>query len=226
MSAYDILTGYGVTRLCHFTKLQNLTHIITSENGVLASDSIRQDTKNVNDKARYDGELDFVCCSVQYPNSWFLKSAMQNNCDKIFRDWVVLYVDLSILKYNHAKFCPCNASTSKGAYINENMDEIHSIFAEHVPPKDYSRTAKMLSCCPTDGQAEILIKQNIPRKYIIGIAVGNEDIAKRVYAMLKLYNIKHICLYIAPDVLTTTWSTMIKNGHSPNEFQYEWSEED
>ena len=73
MSAYDILTTRGVTRLCHFTKLQNLTHIITSADGVLASSSIRQDTKNVNDVARYDGELDFVCCSVQYPNSWFLK---------------------------------------------------------------------------------------------------------------------------------------------------------
>lgn len=67
MSAYDILAARGFTRLCHFTKLQSLTHIITSENGILASSSIRQDTKNVNDTARYDGELNFVCCSVQYP---------------------------------------------------------------------------------------------------------------------------------------------------------------
>ena len=51
MSAYDILTTRGVTRLCHFTKFQNLTHIITSADGVLASSSIRQDTKNVNDTA-------------------------------------------------------------------------------------------------------------------------------------------------------------------------------
>ena len=41
MSAYDILLSRGVTRLCHFTKLQSLTHIISSEQGVLASGSAR-----------------------------------------------------------------------------------------------------------------------------------------------------------------------------------------
>ena len=97
MSAYDILITRGVTRLCHFTKFQSLTHIITSVDGVLASSSIRQDMRNVNDTARYDGELDFVCCSVQYPNSWFLKIAMKNNSDRIFSEWIVLYIDLNIL---------------------------------------------------------------------------------------------------------------------------------
>lgn len=226
MSAYDVLTARGVTRLCHFTKLQSLTHIVTSANGVLASNSIRQDTKNVNDTARYDGELDFVCCSVQYPNSWFLKKAMQNNLDKIFKDWIVLYVDLSILRYKNAKFCPCNASKSSGAYINGNMDNIDSIFATSVSTFAYPRSPKMLSSCPTDGQAEILIEDSIPREYINGIAVGNEDVAKRVYAILKMYGISHIHLYIAPDVLTTNWSNMIKNGRRPDEIQCDWSEED
>lgn len=225
MSAYDILTARRVTRLCHFTKLQSLTHIITSVNGVLASSSIRQDTKNVNDTVRYDGELDFVCCSVQYPNSWFLKTAMQNNPDKIFKDWVVLYVDLSILKYKNAKFCPCNASRSCGAYINENMDNIDSIFATSVSAFAYSRPLKMLSSCPTNGQAEILIENSIPREYITGIAVGNEEVAKRVYAILKMYGVGHISLYIAPDVLTPNWSSMIRNGCRPDEIQCDWSEE-
>lgn len=78
-------------KICHFTKFQGLTHIIPSADGILASSSIRQDTKNVTDTARYDGELDYVCCSIQYPNSWFLKKAIQNNTDKIFKEWVVLY---------------------------------------------------------------------------------------------------------------------------------------
>jgi len=226
MSAYDVLTVRGVTRLCHFTKLQSLTHIVTSANGVLASNSIRQDTKNVTDTARYDGELDYVCCSVQYPNSWFLKKAMQNNPDKIFKDWVVLYVDLSILNCKSTKFCPCNASKSSGAYIDDDMDNIDAIFATSVSTFAYSRSPKMLSSCPTDGQAEILIEDSIPRDYINGIAVGNEDIAKRVYAMLKMYGMERIPLQIAPDVLTPNWSYMIKNGRLPDETRCEWSEED
>lgn len=226
MSAYDILMARGVTRLCHFTKLQSLTHIITSANGVLASNSIRQDIKNATDTARYDGELNYVCCSVQYPNSWFLKKAMQNNPDKIFKDWVVLYVDLSILNCKSAKFCPCNASKNFGIHIDDDMDNIDSIFATSVPTFQYPRSPRMLPSCPTDGQAEILIKDSIPREYVIGIAVGNEDVEKRVYAMLKMYGMERISLYVAPDVLTPNWSSIIKNGRRPDETQCDWSEED
>lgn len=225
MSAYEILTARGVTRLCHFTKFQSLTHIIPSADGILASSSIRQDTKNVTDTARYDGELDYVCCSVQYPNSWFLKKAMQNNTDKIFKDWVVLYVDLSILKYKSAKFCPCNASKSYGTHIDDRMENIDSIFATSVPAFAYPRSPQMLASCPTDGQAEILIRDSIPREYIIGMTVGNEEVAKRIYGMLKMYGMEQIPLYVAPDVVTPNWSSMIKNGRRPIETQCGWSEE-
>lgn len=224
MSSYDILNARGVTRLCHFTKLQSLTHIITSEEGILASNSIRQDIKNVTDTARYDGELDFVCCSVQYPNSWFLRKAKQNNSDEIFAEWVVIYIDLRILQYKTAKFCPCNASTARGRYINEDMRKIESIF--NYSTRNRVRTIKMLSCCPTDDQAEILIEYNIPRESIIGIATGNEDSAKRVYAMLKMYDLEFIPVYIAPDVLTTEWSNMIREGRYPKEIRCNWLEED
>lgn len=222
MSAYDVLLSRSVTRLCHFTKLQSLTHIIASEPGVLASGSIRQDTKNPYDTARYDGELNFVCCSVEYPNSWFLNRAKESNYNPIFNDWAVLYIDLDILKEKRIKFCPCNASKARGAYINENEDEIESIFYNS---DRYPRTPQMLPACPTDGQAEILIADNVPRKYIKGIALGNEDVAKRVYAMLKMYDMDHIPLYIAPDVLTPNWSPLIKSGRRPEEILCVWPEE-
>lgn len=226
MSAYDILMAHGVTRLCHFTKLQNLTHIINSEDGILASSLIRQDTKNVTDKFRYDGELNYVCCSVQYPNSWYLEKAMQTNPDKVFKDWVVLYIDLSILNYKSAKFCPCNASKEKGAYIDDDIDNIEAIFATSVPTCQYPRSPRMLASCPTDGQAEILIKDSIPREYITGIAVGTKDVAKQVYGMLKTFCVESIPLYIAPDVLTSNWSKMIRNGCLPDETKCYWSEKD
>lgn len=226
MEAYEILAARGVTRLCHFTKLQSLTHIINSENGIVASSSIRQDMKNVNDEERYDGEPDYVCCSVEYPNAWFLQKTKERNPDRIFRDWVVLYVDPSILKYKNAKFCPCNASRGRGMYINENMERVGDIFAEKVPHAGFSRTPDMLPCCPTDGQAEILIENNIPRKYINGIAVGDKDMAGRIYSMLKICGAEDIDLYIAPDVFTREWSIMIKDGRRPEEIWCDWSEED
>jgi hypothetical protein len=170
--------------------------------------------------------MDYVCCTVQYPNSWFLKTAMQKNSDKLFKEWVVLYVDLSILKFKHAKFCPCNASKCSGAYIDDRMDNISSIFATSIPTFQYQRPARMLDSCPTDGQAEILIKDNIPREYIVGIAVGSEDVAERVYAILKMYNVDRIPIYLAPDILTTGWSRMIRNGCQPEEIQRDWPKEE
>ena len=133
---------------------------------------------------------------------------------------------MSILRYKNTKFCPCNASKASGAYISNDMNDIDSIFASTGSAFAYPRSSKMLSCCPTDGQAEILIEDNIPRKYIYGIAVGNEDVAGRIYAMLKIYNLEHISLYIAPDILTKKWSSMVRNGCLPDEIQYHWSEED
>lgn len=217
MSAYDILSRRGVTRLCHFTKLQSFTHIITSPQGILPSNSIRQDTKNTIDNARYDGELDYICCSIQYPNSWFLNRAVERNLDKIFKDFIVLYIDPSILNEREAKYCPCNSSRENGAYICDDMGSIDSIFSNAVRTFRYSRPSKMLRCCPTDGQAEILIKRNIPCRYITGIAVGNVDIALRVSGILELFDIKSIPIYVAPDVLTTRWSNIIKNGECPTE---------
>ena len=226
MKAYDILKARGVSRLCHFTKFKSLTHIIPSADGILASDSIRPDTKNVTDKARYDGEPDFVCCSVEYPNSWFLNSAKQKDNNQIFREWVALYIDLEILNQRVAKYCPCNASKSSGHYIDSNMDNVASIFETSVTTFMYPRSLKMLSCCPTDGQAEIMIKDNIPRDYIIGIAVSDKEIARRIYSMLKTCGVKQIPLYVAPEVLDTSWSNMIKNGQRPSETTCVWSGEE
>ena len=79
--------------------------------------------------------------------------------------------------------------------------------------------------CPTDGQAEILIKDNIPLEYIKGIVTGTEEIAKLVYAMLKIYGMEKISLYIAPDVISTNWSKMIKEGLLPIETRYKCLEE-
>jgi hypothetical protein len=106
------------------------------------------------------------------------------------------------------------------------MEEVESIFATSVPTFKYQRNSRMLDSCPTDGQAEILIKDNIPRDFIIGIATGNEDIAERVYAMLKTYDVRKIPIYIAPDVITPNWSNMIKNGRRPDEKKCVWSEEE
>jgi hypothetical protein len=219
VTAHEFFKARGVTRLCHFTKLKMLTHILTSNEGILASASIRSDVKTVIDINRYDGELDYVCCSIEYPNSWFLREAQQRDTDQIFSDWVVLYIDLGILDNRDTKFCACNAGKGCGSHIFNNLGELKKLYSSPNIFRRY-RTPRMLSCCPTDDQAEVLIKDNIPIKYITGIAVGNDDIAARVSAILTTYSIFDKQIFIAPDVVSTNWSTIVRTGRRPNEILY------
>lgn len=215
MIAYDLLTKRHVSRLCHFTKLKSLSHILSSEEGVLASNSIRSDVKDVVDTQRYDGELEHVCCSIEYPNSWFLKKAIQRDTDRIFKEWVVIFISLDILNHRNAKFCSCNAAKCSGKYIFDDAQNIYTLFEKTVNGRP--RSSKMLPCCPTDDQAEILINKNIPRDFIVGIAVGNKEIAERVYAMLLTYKVNNIPIYLSPNILSTDWSQMVRLGQKPNE---------
>ena len=75
MSAVEILRKRGVTRLCHFTSLKNLIHILTENDGILSTDRIEFDIKSRNDPDRFDGQMESVCCSVEYPNSWYMNRA-------------------------------------------------------------------------------------------------------------------------------------------------------
>lgn len=218
MSCYTYLQGRGVTRLCHFTKIKDLTHIISSDLGISAVTAIRPDVKDQKDPARYDGELDHVCCSVEYPNSWYLRKAQQRDPDQIFRDWVTIYIDLDILNHRDVKFCACNAATKHGAYVFSDKTMLPSLFESPVVSGRY-RVSKMLSCCPTDDQAEILIKDSIPYQFFSGFAVTSEINAQLVYSIVETLGKPQIPIVIAPEVLNTGWSARVRSGFRPQEVE-------
>lgn len=220
MSGYEILLNHGVTRLCHFTKLQTLCHIVSNEQGILATNEISWDTKNVTDPNRYDGKMNCVCCSIQYPNSWYLLKAQARDQDEIFREWTIIYIDPSILLHRKAMFSPCNAGTAHGNYINDNINELDSVFDLRVSGWNYTRSPMMLPNCPTNGQAELLIQDNIPRSLIFGIAVSNTDMAARISAMLKTVDQTRIKIYIAPDLFSKVWSEKARAGIVPIEEEF------
>lgn len=221
MGAYEILCYHRVTRLCHFTKLQTLSHILLSSDGILATSKINRDTLNQVDNVRADGELDYVCCSIEYPNSWYLDNARRRNTDEIFKEWVIIYIDPAIVKKREIKVCECNAARGNGKYICTGDDQnVENLFATKVKSFQYPRTAKMLVSCPTNAQTEILIKDSIPREYIMGIVVGNEETAEAVYAMRKTLEVEKIDIFVSPQVVTTEWSALIHKGIRPLEEKY------
>ena len=214
--AYNFLLSKDVTRICHFTKAVSLLHILTSSDGILATNFLNEQQKRNNDLERLDNNLDFVNCSIEYPNTWYLKRVRDN--DPIFKDWVIIFIDLNSLKNKQLKFCPCNAATANGKYIDSEYSTLVNMYN---PVLNYKwlrkRTAKMLPCCPTDDQAELLIHKNIELSNITGLAVTNEMIAFEVDARCKILNVATPPIFIAPDLFETKCSDLIRRGIRPQE---------
>ena len=218
VKAYEYLLGRGATRLCHFTKVQSLTHILLSEDGILATAFISGDIIQQNDMARLDNQTDYVSCSLQYPNCWYWEEAKNRDNDIIFSEWVVLTIDLEILKSIKYKFCSCNAARNCGIYISDDLCKIPDLYGNPNMLGRY-RKLSMLSCCPTDDQAEIIVYKNIPISYINGVIVGNNDSAKHIAAILKTVGRK-IPIYVSADVCNKNWSNMVRRGVKPFETEY------
>ena len=82
----------------------------------------------------------------------------------------------------------------------------------------------MPACCPTDGQAEILIKNNIPRNLIFGIVVPNKEMAERTAAMLKITNQTQIKISICKEISQkrgVIWLGMVSFQKNMNTYMIE-----
>jgi hypothetical protein len=175
---------------------------------------------NPTDPDRYDGRDDLICCSIEYPNTYYFVKVRES--DYLFKDWVVLLINPSYLWHPETCFCPCNASRSRGGYIQTGIQGFRSLYAETSPGISFSRPARHLPAAPTDIQAEVLLKDPIPLDSITGIAVQSEEQAQREVCRLNLQGISiEKPIYIAPDFFTRTeLSGLIQQGVRAKEILY------
>ena len=221
----------GITRLCHFTPSRNLGHIAEDPRGILASRHLAKDEKavfNPTDLARLDGYPDHVCCSIQYPNAWYFKTA--RNKERLFHDWVVLLIDARYLWGAGAKFCPRNAAAQHGTLIREGVDGFEALFANTVEGTGnqvFSRGPRRPAFLPTDEQAEILIPDHIQRHDIVGFAVYDDSQAKRELARLKLLDQEPPPVVIVPEFYDPhALSAMLRAGYPPVERKHQKGADD
>lgn len=212
----------NIERLCHFTKSSKLLHIMSSEDGIL-SNNFFDDLEEIldkNDRRRLDGKEDYVCCSVQYPNSWYLDKI--KNSDPLFQEWVILFINPELMLNNSTYFCHRNAASDYGSNLKRGFEGFSAMFNQTVQGKFLiRRPSSMLTCCTTDGQAEVLLYKNVPRSFITGIAVPNHEQAKKESIRLGLIEAPQIPIIIAPDLFSNNWSIMAKNGRVPVENLFE-----
>ena len=216
----------GITRLCHLTPSRNLVHIATDPSGILDSKSLAGDdaaTFNPVDQERLDGFLDHVCCSIQYPNAWYLRNVRHK--DKVFHDWVILLIEPDYLWGQGTKFSPRNAAASHGSYVKDGIKGFQRLYAEKSAGSGghiYSRGINHPDFLPTDEQAEVLVPSPIPRSDIIGVVVPDKSQAKREIARLEALGVQLRRFLIAPELFDPVQlSSTLRSGNLPSEVEHD-----
>jgi hypothetical protein len=214
----------GITRLCHFTPSRNLVHILTGTTGILATKKLQKDERSVftaTDLERLDRHEGYICCSIEYPNAWYFDKAKSK--DKLFQDWVVLFINPQYLWLSGTRFCPRNAASGYGRSVAEGEQAFLEMFANSITGaygKTFTRSSNHLDCCPTDNQAEVLIPDQIGISDILAIAVPTETQAKNESTRLRFLGVPEdrFNFIIAPELFEKyTLSSLISSGKRPRE---------
>lgn len=192
----NIIKDRNITRLCHFTRTNNLPFIlgdgIDSHNGIIANTLITDASfLKPTDDNRVDGKKDYICTSVQYPNSFYFSTVQKNEAQKLFSDWVIMEIDPKVIN-DTTLFCPVNAATKGGTLIKGGVDAFEHIFDNVVygaRDRAFERGMFKPHNIPTNIQAEVMIKNKISKEHIFGLIFVNEEEAKKEKLRLELCGI-------------------------------------
>lgn len=215
------MNNRGVRRLCHFTKSKNMPQILNNFDGVLSTDAIPEYYRETNDKQRFDGKKNYICCSIEYPNVYYLDRIKDN--DKLFNEWVIIGIDIQIVLECDILFSKVNAATERGKYILSGVEGLKSIYNNEIitNKRTIRRNPNLPASCATDIQAEVMILEKIDRKYIKELIVPNEQQARREYIRMNLLGIgKDMKIKICPELFKRELGNNLNKGRIPKEIEY------
>ncbi len=181
----DFLRERSVRFLVHFTHIDNLPSIM--KQGILPR-SLINDKGIVSDDMRLDGNEEYGCFSLTYPNYLMLyQKKKKSPCQ-----YIILMIGIEALSEIEEEgiiFFPGNAARSdmrgKGGY---GTSAIEAMFAENIFSKDGIKICRenqrLESQYTTDPQAEVQIKSVVPAKYIRAIYVEDNSTRKKAEHMV------------------------------------------
>lgn len=167
----------NIWRLCHLTQTDKLLSILSSDEGILSQEAIVRKglAVELNDTNRLDGHRSYVSCSVQRSNLLYHRAKRDVGTCKT---WTMLSIDPSLCYDAKTRFCHVNAATMRGWYITRGYEGFLRMFSGY-------RDKSMLDSFTTDEQAEVMIFNSIPLKYITGISFPNVRVRDMVLAQMK-----------------------------------------
>ncbi|HHP0468292.1 TPA: DarT ssDNA thymidine ADP-ribosyltransferase family protein [Vibrio harveyi] len=158
---------HGIKEIIHFTKIENAKGILDiGINSKLYNKEIRK-KNNINDLNRFDYRTHMISLSISYPNDkMFYKYRMQDTN----QEWVIFKLCPSLLWELDCLFCSTNAANVSISSRSESTllgsQALANMFSD-----DFGGLRR---CDPFDSQAEVLVNNHIPKKYIKAIVAEKE----------------------------------------------------
>ena len=155
----------------HFTRIENLRSIL--QEGLLSHEMLTKRRQQFfsNDLDRADKHPEAICLSISFPNYkmfYLIREESKKISDVNDSQWVVLLLNAKILEELECAFCQQNAAhktvssisledRKKPEALKGMFEDFYNIKHQDLPiPHNY----------PTHPQAEILVLDRIPARYI------------------------------------------------------------
>ena len=175
----------AITRLVHFTRVTSLAGIIAAREIASTRSLLNRGVNGVvNDPRRLDRHRDYVCCSIEYPNVYLLDDYRKERPEQ---EWVHLCLTPVLLALPSTRFSPVNAATARGDLVQDGIEGFESMFQPRVSARGRRRQEYRLPNCPTDIQAEVLVRHAVPTWAIVQIVVESDAVKASVAPLLAIW---------------------------------------
>lgn len=184
------LADLSVRRLVHFTPSRNLPHILRTREirttAALESDP-PESAFTTTDTERFDGHKDKICCSLLYPNTYYLHKAREKEPARNYPDWSILLLDPQLAAREGTLFCPRNAAAGRGGSLAAGPEGLRACYAPAINGSGatWRRGDRHRPGAPTDLQAEVLIPGAIPLTSVEAIVLPSEAHVRQERARLR-----------------------------------------
>lgn len=197
------IASRGIEHLIHFTPTINLLSIF--EQGKLLSRALLErfdidqtdifDYVEFTDDIRFD-DKSYINLSIQHPNSFLFSRFRQKTADESHVYWCVLKIDKKYIYNADTLFSVTNAANSynkRNVGVTGDINKFRMMFANSLPivTSYSSRTITrngLKDKYPTDEQAEVLVKNEIPVSDILQVCFKDDNDLAAGKAALSDYN--------------------------------------
>ena len=184
----------GIEYLIHFTPTINLMGIF--EQGKLLSRALLiRDYVEFTDDIRFD-DKNYINLSIQHPNSFLFNRFREKTANESHIYWCVLKIDKKYIYRQDTLFSVTNAANSynkRNVGVTGDIDKFRMMFTPSltVVTSYNSRVISrgtLKSKYPTDEQAEVLVKNEIPVSDILQVCFKDANDLAAGKAALSGYN--------------------------------------